>query len=170
MHYEESHPPTVVLFHSTDKLQNATHGIVKMMEFWGEAITVRAMAPSEAHITTYLATSHLNPSNGGRDPLTPPQQTPPTGGTLCHLQAELGDLAPAHERPHIGNCTMQNTCAPSNPPPNEWVCPMGSREPEEDDQEVTFPGGGRWGPPRQPTPSTEPEQLVGGRVPSGPPP
>ena len=58
---------------------------------------------------------------------------------------------------------------PSNPPPNEWVCPLGSTEPEEDDQDITFPGSGRWGPLRQPTPSAEPEQLVGGRVPSGPP-
>ena len=44
---------------------------------------------------------------------------------------------------------------------------MGSREHEEDDQEVTFPGGGRWGPERQPTPV--PESPAGGRVPSGPP-
>ena len=36
-----------------------------------------------------------------------------------------------------------------------------------DDQEVTFPGGGRWGPSRQPTPV--PEQPAGGRVPFGPP-
>ena len=59
---------------------------------------------------------------------------------------------------------------PSNHPPNKWVCPSGSREPKEDDQEVTFPGGGRWGPPRQPTPPTEPERPAGGRVPSRPPP
>ena len=45
--------------------------------------------------------------------------------------------------------------------------PLGSREPEEDDQEVTFPGGGRWGLLRQPTPV--PEQPAGGRIPSGPP-
>ena len=44
---------------------------------------------------------------------------------------------------------------------------MGSREPEEDDQEVTFPGGGRWGTSRQPTPV--PEQPTGGRVLFGPP-
>ena len=56
---------------------------------------------------------------------------------------------------------------PRNPPPNEWVYPLGSREPKEDDQEVTFPGGGRWGPLRQPTPPAEPERPAGGRVPSG---
>ena len=62
---------------------------------------------------------------------------------------------------------MQINCAPQQPPPNEWVCPLGSREPKEDDQEVTFPGGGRWDPSRQPTPV--PEQPVGGRVSFGPP-
>ena len=55
----------------------------------------------------------------------------------------------------------------SSPPPRKWACPSGSREPKEDDQEVTFPGGGRWGPLRQPTPAVE--QPAGGRVPSGPP-
>ena len=43
---------------------------------------------------------------------------------------------------------------------------MGSREPKEDDWEVTFPGGGRWGPERQTTPVLN--SPVGGRVPSGP--
>ena len=62
---------------------------------------------------------------------------------------------------------MQIDCVPQQPPPNEWVYPLGSREPKEDDQEVTFPGGGRWDPPRQPTPV--PEQPAWGRVPSGPP-
>ena len=68
------------------------------MEFQGEAITVRVMAPLGAYVTAYLAMSHLNPSNGEREPHTPPQQTPPTGGTLHCLQAELGDLA-NHELP-----------------------------------------------------------------------
>ena len=57
-------------------------------------------------------------------------------------------------------------CAPQQPPPNDWVHPLGSREPKEDDQEVTFPGGGRWGPERQTMPV--PESPAGGRVPSGP--
>ena len=35
------------------------------------------------------------------------------------------------------------TAPPSNPPPRDWACPLGSGVPEEDDQEVTFPGGGR---------------------------
>ena len=143
------------------------------MELWGEAITVRAMAPSEAHVTVYLAMLHLNPSNGEREPHTPPQQTPPSGGTLHHLQVELGDLANHELHQLVEDLTQEIAqCGinvpPSSPPPNKWVCPLGSREPKEDDWEVTFPGGGRWGPLRQPTPSAEPEQSAGGRVPSGP--
>ena len=38
---------------------------------------------------------------------------------------------------------MQINCTPSNPPPRDWACPLGNGVPEEDDQEVTFPGGGR---------------------------
>ena len=56
---------------------------------------------------------------------------------------------------------------PSNPPPHDWTCPSGSREPEEDDREVTFLGGGRWGPERQTTPVLS--SPARGRVPSGPP-
>ena len=56
---------------------------------------------------------------------------------------------------------------PSNPPPHDWTHPLGSQEPEEDDQEVTFPGGGRWGPERQTTPVLS--SPAGGRAPSGPP-
>ena len=82
----------VVLFCSTDKLQCATHRIVKGRELQGEAITVKAMAPSEAH-TKYLVTLHLNPSNREGEPHTPLQQTPPSRGTLHCLQAELWDLA-----------------------------------------------------------------------------
>ena len=104
LHHKESHPSigcaslfcygiSSFCFQSMDELQCTTRGIMKVMEFWGEAITVRAMAPLEAHVTVYLAMSHTNPSNGEKEPHTPPQQTPPTGGTLHHLQAELGDLA-----------------------------------------------------------------------------
>ena len=166
---------TVVLFHSMDELQHTTCRIIKTREFQGEAITVRAMAPSESHVTAYLTMSHLNPSNGQRELHTPPQQTPPTGGTPHHLQVELGDLA-NHELHQLMEDLMQEIAQceihvpTSNLSPNEWLHPSGSREPKEDDQEVTFPGLGRWSPPQQPTPSVEPEQLVGGRVPSRPPP
>ena len=35
------------------------------------------------------------------------------------------------------------TVPPSNPPPRDWACLLGSGVPEEDNQEVTFPGGER---------------------------
>ena len=70
----------VVLFCSTDKLQHATHGIVKTTELHGEAITVKAMTPSNVHIKENLATSCLNPSNGEGEPHASLQQTPQVGG------------------------------------------------------------------------------------------
>ena len=53
---------------------------------------VRAIAPLEAHVAVYIAMSHRNPSNRKKELQTPPQQTPPSGGTLHHLQVDLGDL------------------------------------------------------------------------------
>ena len=91
LHYSTTE--SVVLFHLTDELQCTTCRIVKVIELQGKAITVKAMAPSEAHIKAYLATSHLNPSNGEGELHTSPQQTPPSRGMPNHLQAELGDLA-----------------------------------------------------------------------------
>ena len=144
------------------------------MELWGEAITVRAMAPSEAHVAVYLATLHLNPSKGDQEPHIPSHQTPPSGGKLHCLQAELGDLSDHELCQFMEDLTHKIVqCGihvpSSSPPPNKWVCPLGGREVKEDDQEVTFPEGGRQVPLRQPTPSAEPEQSAGGRVPSGPP-
>ena len=88
------------------------------------------MAPSEAHITTYMTVWHLKPSKGDGEPHTPPQQTPPSGGTPHHLQADLGDLAD-HElqqlvedlHQEITQCRMN---APlSSPPPSQMGMPIG---------------------------------------------
>ena len=46
----------------------------------------------------------------------------------------------------------ESTVPPSYPPPRDWACPSGSSVPEEDDQEVTFPGGGRVPTRPQPQP------------------
>ena len=134
----------VVLFHSLDELQCATCRIVKTTEFWGEAITVRAMAPLEAHVTVYIAMLHTHPLNREREPHMPPQQTPLSRGTLHHLQVPLGDLADQELcqlmedlTQEIAQCEIH--VPPSNPPPNKWLCPSGRGEPKEDDQEVTFP-------------------------------
>ena len=48
---------------------------------------------------------------------------------------------------------------PSYPPPRDWACPLGSGGPEEDDQEVTFPGGGRV--PTGPQPQAPHPTLAG---------
>ena len=160
LHY--SAMESVVLFCLMDELQHTTHGIVKATELWGEAIIFKAMAPSEAHTKEYLATLHLNPSNGEGEPHTPPQQTPPCRGMLHHLQVELGDLANHELHQFVEDLTQEIAqcevnVPPSSLPPNTWVCPLGSRNSKEDDQEVTFPGGGRCSPLRQPTPSPETE-------------
>ena len=130
------------------------------------------LAPFEAHIASFTMVWHLKPTIGDGELHTPPQQTPPSGETLHHLQVEFGDLNDHKLQQLVEDLTQEIvqcelTAPPSNPPPNEWVCPLGSREPKEDDQEVTFPGGGRWGLLRQPNPMAE--QPAGERVPAGPP-
>ena len=109
----------VVLFHSMDKLQHTTGGIVKMMELQVEAITVKAMASSGAHVTAYLAMLCLNPSNGERELHTPPQQTPPSGGILHHLQAELGDLADHELCQLVEDLTQEIVQCRINVPPQQ---------------------------------------------------
>ena len=123
---------SVILFGTTDKLKHATHGIIEIMEFQGEAIMVRAMAPSEGHVTAYIATLHKSPSNREKELQRPPQQTPPSGGTLNYLQAELGDLDDHKLHQLVEDLTQEIApceihMPPRNPPPNEWVCPLGSR-------------------------------------------
>ena len=143
----------VVLFHSTDKLQCATCRIVKVTELQGEAITVKAMAPSEAHIKAYLAMSHFVqiPQMGRESCIHLPNKLPQARGCCVVSKQNLETLPTMscvsswrtlHKKLH----NVQSKCAPQQSPPNTWVCPLGSRNPKEDDQEVTFPGGGRWGP------------------------
>ena len=108
------------------------------MALCDKAITVRAMAPSKAHIKAYLMIEHQNPLQREGEPSTPPKQTPPSGGTLHHLQVELGDLDD-HELQQLVEELRQEialhdgNAPPSSPPPNPWVYPLGSRNPEEDD-------------------------------------
>ena len=91
LHYSTTE--LVVLFQSTDQLQCATHRIMKATDLQGDAITVRAMAPSEAHIKAYHLMLHVNTANGEGELPTSPEQTSSSKGMLCHLQAELGNLA-----------------------------------------------------------------------------
>ena len=71
LHY--SAMDSVILFHTTDELKCAIHSIVELMELQDEAITVKAMAPLEAHITTYMTVWHSKPSTGDGESHTPSQ-------------------------------------------------------------------------------------------------
>ena len=73
---------SVVLFHSLDELLCTTCRIIKTTEFWGEAITVMAMAPSEAHVTAYIATLCTNPQMGRESHIHLPNKLPQAGNTM----------------------------------------------------------------------------------------
>ena len=83
---------SIVLFSTTEDLKHASCGLVDVTELQNDAITVATLAPTEAHIASYTMVWHLKPTIGDGEPHTPPQQTPQSGGTLHHLQVELGDL------------------------------------------------------------------------------
>ena len=83
---------SVVLFLTTDDLKCATRDIAGDTELHDEAITVKTIAPTEAHMSAYAMVWHAKPSKGGGRPHTPPQKTPTGGETPCHLHAELSDL------------------------------------------------------------------------------
>ena len=83
---------SVVLFSTTEDLKHASHGLVDMMELQNDAITVMTLAPMEAHIASFTMVWHSKPTIGDGEPHTPPQQTPPSGGTPHHLHVELDGL------------------------------------------------------------------------------
>ena len=152
----------VALFHTTEEMQRASHGAIKAMELRNELIAVRTMAPLEHHIRAYMTVV-----GGDHSKLqSPPQRGRVTlihlgGGTLCHLQGELGDLADQElhqlmEDLHHEIALCKLHVPPSNPQPTPWGEPSGSSNLNRDDQEVTFPRGGGWVPQRQPSPSPVP--------------
>ena len=63
-----------------------------MTELHNEAITVRTMAPAEAHIAAFTAMWCSNQTTGDGKPHTPSYQTPPSKETPCCLHTQLGDL------------------------------------------------------------------------------
>ena len=99
----------------------------------------------------------------------------PVGETPWHHQVELGDPSD-HELcqlmedlcQEIAHCELNVT--PRSPPPMPLGHPSGSRNPNEDDQEVTFLREGGWAPLGQPSPSPAPAWPDGGWVTQGPPP
>ena len=162
---------SVILFGNLEDVNCRYHTLPDVIELQDEAIMVWTMALTEAHVAAFTVMWHSNPTTGDGELHTPPQQTPPSEETLCHLHAQLGDFndsEPCQLTKDLSQEIAQHelTGPPQQPPPNVWVCPSGSREPEEDGWEVTFPGGGRWSTERQTTPVLN--SPAGGRVPSGP--
>ena len=115
LHYSATE--SVFLFCTADELMCVSCSIVKVMELQDEAIMVEAMAPLEAHITTYRTVWHLKPSKGDGEPHTPPQRTPPSRGTPCHLQADLGNLADHELRQLMEDLHQEITQCRMNAPP-----------------------------------------------------
>ena len=83
---------SVILFGSLKDVNRTHRTLLDVMELCNEAIMVWTMAPAEAHVATFTAMWHSNPTAGDGEPHTPPYQTPPSEETLHHLHAQLGDL------------------------------------------------------------------------------
>ena len=140
------------------------------------------MAPSETHVKAYIiavgwdsSKPQSPPSEEEGESHSPPDNPHPSGKTLHHLQADLGNLTDHEllqlvEDPHQEITLCELNAPPRSPPPMPWGHPSGSGNPKEGDQEVTFPRGGGWVPLGQPSPSSTPVQPDGGWVPQGPPP
>ena len=138
------------------------------------------MAPLEHHIRAYITVvggDHSKfqslPSEGEGDPHSPTGNLHLDGVTQHCLQAELGNLTDQELQQLMEDLYQEITlcklhASPSNPQPTPWEEPSGSGNLNGDDQEVTFPRGRGWVPPRQPSPDPVPVQPDGGWVPRGP--
>ena len=170
----------VILFQSANNMQCATCGAIKATVLCKEAIAIRASTPSKTHVRTYMSTVGGKPSRTQPPPLEGeeephlPTGNPHLGGeTLHHLQVDFHDLAD-HELHQL----MEDLCwevalcelnaPPRNPSPTPWGNSAGSRDPDVDDQEVTFlrgVGAVPLGQPFQPPASAWPD---GGWASQGP--
>ena len=83
---------SVVLFANVTDVTHAHQVLPDVTEFHDEAITVWAMAPVEAQVTTFQTMWHSNPATGSGKLCTPPYGTPPNEETPRHIHAQLGDL------------------------------------------------------------------------------
>ena len=92
---------SVLLFGSLEDVNHAHCTLPDVMELHDEAVTVRTMALSEAHIAAFTEMWHSNPTVGNGEPHTPPFQTPPSEETPCCLHAQLGDLKALTHRMQI---------------------------------------------------------------------
>ena len=148
---------SVVFFNNVTDVNRTQHALPDVTEFRDEAIMIQTMAPTEVQVTAFQTMWCSNPVAGTGESHTPPYQTPPNEETPRCIHAQLGDLND-HELQQLIRDLLQEiaqcelTVPPSYPPPREWARPSGNTVPEENDQEVTFPGGGRvpTGPQSQP--------------------
>ena len=83
---------SVIFFSTGEDLNHVTCGLADVTELQGNAITITTLAPTEADIASFTTVGHSKPTLGDGELHTPPQQTPPSEGTLHCLQEELGDL------------------------------------------------------------------------------
>ena len=96
---------------------------------------------------------------GAGEAHTLPYRTPPNEETPRRIHAQLGDLNDDELRQLVRDLSQEivqckSTVPPSYPPPRDWACPLGNVVPEEGDQEVTFPRGGRVPTGPQPLPTS----------------
>ena len=116
LHY--SAVESVVLFLTTDNLKCVIRAILPGdTKLHDEAITVKTMAPTEAHMSAYATVWHAKPSKGGGRPCTPPQQTPTGGETLHCLHVELSDLNNHELHQLVTDLSQEFTCSV------DWLCP-----------------------------------------------
>ena len=76
---------SIILFSTEGDLKCVSHGLVDMTELQNDAIMVATLAPTEAQIASFTMVWYSKPTIGHGEPHTPPQQTPPSGGTPHHL-------------------------------------------------------------------------------------
>ena len=111
---------SIILFSTAEDLKHVSHSLGDVMELQNDAIMVTTLAPTEAHMAAFTMVWHSKPTTGDGELHTPPQQSPPSGGTLHCLQVELGDLDDHKLQQLVEDLTQEIvqcklTVPPSNP-------------------------------------------------------
>ena len=118
LHY--SAMESIVLFSTAEDLKCVSRGLVDVTELQNDAIMVATLAPIEAHIASFTTVWCSKPTLGDGELHTPLPQTPPSGGSPHHLQAELGDLNDHELRQLVEDLTQEivqyELTAPSSTP------------------------------------------------------
>ena len=172
---------SVALFCMAEEMQWASHDAIKVTELCNESIAVKTITPMEPHIRVYITVGRgypskpwSLPSEGEGDPNSPTGNPHWDGGTPQHLQVDLGNLTDKELHQLVEDLYQEITLCelhgpPSNPQPTPWGEPSGSSNFNGGDLEATFPRGGGWVPPRQPSPAPPPVQTGGRWAPQEPP-